>query len=185
MANKKTTLRIDNEELHENSGFLSAQVFWCPTCRVPIITSPNEINGVNGKSVCPCCHSTTSFMSTDLRPVFPEERLLLEVLLGRKPTELSDSSVWALDSRYYIDGKAKAIPSKIFRENDCEVLTSLLKENKELNESNEVTKKFDSFIHRFVEANKSRLNAIVGEAHAFIKQEASNFPEENIVLSFS
>ena len=185
MANKKTTLRIDNEELHESSGFLSAQVFWCPTCRVPIITSPNEINGVNGKSVCPCCHSTTSFMSTDLRPVFPEERLLLEILLGRKPTELSDSSVWALDSRYYIDGKAKAIPSKIFRENDCEVLTSLLKENKELNESNDVTKKFDSFIHRFVEANKSRLNAIVGEAHAFIKQEASNFPEENIVLSFS
>ena len=82
LTKKKSSLRIDNEELYESSGFLSAQVFWCQSCRVPIITPPEQINGVNGKSVCPHCHSATTFLSTDLRPVFPEERLLLELLLA-------------------------------------------------------------------------------------------------------
>ena len=48
-------------------------------------------------------------MASDLRPVFPEERLLLEILLGSKPHEYINKSVWVANSRYYIDGKAKLL----------------------------------------------------------------------------
>ena len=186
MTKKKSSLRIDNEELHESSGFLSAQVFWCQSCRVPIITPPEQINGVNGKSVCPLCHSTTTFLSTDLRPVFPEERLLLELLLAHdQPLKFSECSVWALDSRYYIDGKMKSIPSKTFRTEDCDALSALINENKKKNNANKVKEHFEGFIKKFIAANKNRLNALISEAHAFIKKEAANYPEENIVLSFS
>ena len=41
------------------------------------------------------------YLSADLRPVFPEERLLLELLLGEKPFAYVEKSVWAANSRYY------------------------------------------------------------------------------------
>ena len=186
MTKKKTTLRVNNEEQHESSGFLSAQVFWCSKCCVPVITPPEQIDGVNGKSTCPLCHSVTSFMAADLRPVFPEERLLLELLTDHSnPLKYSESSVWALDSRYYIDGKAKSISSKTFRTEDCDALSMLIKEHEKNNKSKKVIAHFEDFINKFIAANKSRLNALIGEAHAFIKKEAANYPAENIVLSFS
>ena len=46
------------------------------------------------------------YLTTDIRPVFPEERLLMEVLLGKEPNEYLEKSVWAINSRYYIDGKS-------------------------------------------------------------------------------
>lgn len=46
------------------------------------------------------------YMSSDIWPVFPEERLLLEILLDRKPNEYIEKSVWAVNSRYYINGKS-------------------------------------------------------------------------------
>ena len=187
LAKKKTTLRIDNEMKHERSGFLSAQVFWCQSCRVPIITDPAEINGVSGRGICPLCGGPTTYLSSDLRPVFPEERLLLELLLGMTPGEISGKSVWAQDSRYYIDNEVKTIPSKTFhfQTKDCEDLSFRLSASQSVNESSDVSRIFNENIERFIKANHNRLNAIVSEAHSFIKKEAANFPRENIVLSFS
>ena len=62
------------------------------------------------------------YLAADLRPVFPEERLLLELLLGKKPFSYVDKSVWASNSRYYIDGKSLSISSKTFQEADTDVL---------------------------------------------------------------
>jgi phosphoadenosine phosphosulfate reductase len=165
--------------------FLSAQVFWCNNCLTPVITSLEKIDGVSGMSICPLCNQKTSFLAPDLRPVFPEERLLFELLKGNKPTELSSCSVWAQNSRYYINGKSQTITSNAFRNADCEILSSLLLENQRANNSKKVKNTFDLTIKRFIEANRLRLNSIIDEAHSFIKKEAAKFPEENIVLSFS
>lgn len=87
---------------------IPVEVYWCPECKVPIINTTTQAD----KGSCPLCGHKTKYMSADLRPVFPEERLLLELLLEKKPHEYVQKSVWAANSSYYIDGKRVALPTK-------------------------------------------------------------------------
>lgn len=48
-----------------------SQIYWCKSCKTPIY-----------EEVCPICNKKGKKLATDLRPVFPEERLLLELILG-------------------------------------------------------------------------------------------------------
>ena len=121
------------------------------------------------------------YMSSDIRPVFPEERLLLEILLDRKPNEYIEKSVWAINSRYYIDGKSVSLPSSLFKTAVADEIARKLDENKAENDY----RFFDENIKRFIEANTVRLNYIKDEAYRFINKEAAKFPEENVVISFS
>ena len=77
------------------------EVYWCDSCRVPIIREVSDSHPLT----CPCCGDKLKYLAKDLRPVFPEERLLLELIEG-KPLSYKSASVWAADSRYYIDGKS-------------------------------------------------------------------------------
>ena len=52
---------------------MHSELFWCPTCNIPIYDC-----------VCPKCGTHGNIFTSDARPVFPEERLLLGVLL-KKP----------------------------------------------------------------------------------------------------
>ena len=56
---------------------IPTEVYWCKSCKVPIIQAMNQVD----KGTCPLCGKKTKYLTTDLRPVFPEERLLLEILL--------------------------------------------------------------------------------------------------------
>lgn len=152
------------------------EVHWCKNCRVPIIKYVNDTS----KSDCKICGGKTEYMSADLRPVFPEERLLVEILLG-EPLKYKNSSVWANANRYYFDGKPKAITSRYYKECTPEYIKKQLDKYKPQNDYSY----FDEMISRFVKVNKYRLESIINEAHVFIRQEASNYPIERIVLSFS
>ena len=44
---------------------------------------------------------------------------------------------------------------------------------------------FNIIISRFIEANTSHLNYLRDEAYTFIQSSSNNYPNENIVLSFS
>ena len=118
------TCRIEtNEELCPICGSvtiedLPTEVYWCAHCAVPVIQVENQAD----KGFCPLCGRKMKYLAADLRPVFPEERLLLELLLGKKPFSYVDKSVWASNSRYYIDGKSLSISSKTFQEADTDVL---------------------------------------------------------------
>ena len=47
----------------------------------------------------------SEYIGTDIRPVFPEERLLLECLRG-KPFEFAGHSIWNISgNKYIVDGK--------------------------------------------------------------------------------
>ena len=83
---------------------IPTEIYWCNHCKTPIIVSANSQN----KTTCTLCLSETKYMCSDMRPVFPEERLLIEVIEG-KPFAYINNSVWASATRYYIDGKAKTI----------------------------------------------------------------------------
>ena len=153
------------------------EIYWCPTCRVPVINTTIQAD----KGICPICHGKTRYLSADLRPVFPEERLLLELLLGKEPNAFAESSVWASNNSYYVDGKRKALPAKAFAEADTDHLAIQLEKYRDKNQK----EGFERYSRLFCTANESRLHDIVTEATAFIHDAASRFKEENLVISFS
>lgn len=153
------------------------EIDWCSECQVPVLREVSQAD----KRICPRCGGKMKYMSSDIRPVFPEERLLLEILLDRKPNEYIEKSVWAINSRYYIDGKSVSLPSSLFKTADVDEIARKLDENKAENGY----RFFDENIKRFIEANTVRLNYIKDEAYRFINKEAAKFPEENVVISFS
>ena len=56
---------------------LPVEIYWCDHCHTPIIQTASQAD----KGTCPLCKGKTKYMTADLRPVFPEERLLVELLL--------------------------------------------------------------------------------------------------------
>ena len=149
--------------------------YWCKECEIPVIIKRSSNN-----HKCPLCGSEIKKLVKDIRPVFPEERLLVEILL-EKPMKYANCSVWAYNNRYYINGKSIEITSSYYKKFNPEYIISQLEKYKEINTYD----KFDLIIERFVKANAVHLQEIIEEAHTFIKQEATNYPIENIVLSFS
>lgn len=57
----------------ETSEDLPVEIYWCNDCRIPVI----HVSTAADKGICPVCHGKTRYLTADLRPVFPEERLLL------------------------------------------------------------------------------------------------------------
>lgn len=156
---------------------IPAEIHWCSECKVPVLQEISQAD----KGVCPRCGNKMKYMTSDIRPVFPEERLLLEILLDRKPNEYIEKSVWAVNSRYYIDGKSVSLPSTLFRTADADDIARKL----EIHKHDNNYAFFDENIKRFVEANASRLHYLKDEAYRFVNQESSKFSEENVVISFS
>jgi phosphoadenosine phosphosulfate reductase len=156
---------------------LPVEIFWCDQCKAPIIQTSTQAD----KGTCTICKGKTKYMSADLRPVFPEERLLLELLLQKKPHEYIKESVWASNNRYYVNGKSIAIPNSLYSTIDTNEIINLLNNNKYENSYEH----FDKHMTAFVMANQSRLHYLIDEAHSFIQKAALKFPEERIVVSFS
>mgnify|MGYP004662621391 FL=1 len=165
---------VCGEETEED---LPTEIYWCKKCKVPIIQNTKQLD----KGICPVCGNKTKYLTTDLRPVFPEERLLLETLLGKEPYEFIKKSVWSINSRYYIDGKSVSLPTSLFQSADA----NIIREKLEKYSGNNSYEFFDQHIKKFIKANKNRLNYLIEEAHEFVQKTASNFEEEKIVLSFS
>ena len=156
---------------------LPTGVFWCKDCGIPIIQVTNQAD----KGICPICKKKTRYLCTDLRPVFPEERLLLALLLDKNPGIFMNEHVWAVNSRYYINGKSMSIPSKVFQNANTDDIVDKMKKTKE----NIIYDKFEDEVEIFITANKSRLNYLKDEAIEFIRKASKAFKEENIVISFS
>lgn len=152
------------------------EVYWCNKCKVPIVKSANRLD----KNICTLCSDNTVYLCADIRPVFPEERLLLEVLTA-KPFAYKDSSVWASNSRYYINGKSKMLSNNVFSKHSAKEIAELLDEYKNQNDYTY----FNKYIEQFIKANEERLHYLMSEAMEFIKETASSYPHENIVISFS
>lgn len=153
------------------------EIMWCSNCRVPIIRTVND----PAKCECPLCSKQTHYLSADLRPVFPEERLLLEFLLDKNANEFIDKSVWASNGRYYIDGMSVTLASSVFQKADTDLLIQKLEKHTAQNSY----ESFNKHISHFVEANRERLHFLKDEAFSFVRRAAEKFDEEKIVISFS
>lgn len=155
----------------ETAEDIPVEIMWCGNCHVPVLQEVSQAD----KGICPRCGNRMKHMAADIRPVFPEERLLLEIFLEVEPNAYLEKSVWAVNSRYYIDGKAVSLPSTLFKTADADEIAKKLEEAKSRNNYSF----FDENIKIFIEANKGRLYYIKDEAYHFVKDEAAKFPEEN------
>lgn len=173
--------RETNEKICELCGESTEQdipvmVYWCENCKTPIIKEINRIDS----DICPICEGKIEYMASDLRPVFPEERLLFEILVG-KPLAYKEKPVWAAKNRYYIDGKAKTMPASMFKKIDVSNIATLMENYKPQNNYDF----FDNTIETFISANRECLNYLIDESTQFIRKVSAGYPGENIVVSFS
>ncbi|MCL2415844.1 MAG: phosphoadenosine phosphosulfate reductase family protein [Defluviitaleaceae bacterium] len=152
------------------------EIFWCSVCAVPVIKSAKDINKKN----CAHCNNPITYLCADLRPVFPEERLLFEIM-HEKPLAHINDSVWANDNRYYINGKSNAVTSIFYRK----FSPLLIREQLEKYSNQNSYTHFNEVIKRFIEVNKKHLVGISDEARAFIAKIAFSYTAKEIVISFS
>lgn len=148
-----------------------SKIFWCNNCNIPIY---NEI--------CDLCGCEGKYITTDIRPVFPEERLLLEILIG-EPFKYKNSSVWnGAGNRYIVDGKKInfSLKNNINNINVDEIINNIAK-FKDYNDYNY----FNIIIDKFINANKKRFNYIVTEATEFIKKVSESYKIDEMFVSFS
>ena len=153
---------------------VSTTLYWCDHCNIPTF-----------EKVCGCCKNEGRYIATDLRPVFPEEKLLVAILLDKdKPFALDNSSVWNCTNFYIVDGKKVNISIK---EHNNKPLSEIKKIKKIYDENIDKidTSYFDEIIAIFVEANKDRYYEITDEAIAYIQSFAEKYTLDEMFVSFS
>lgn len=100
----------------------SSKIYWCEECKVPLY-----------EEHCSVCGAKGSYLATDIRPVFPEERLLVEIILG-EPFCFEKDSVWnGTGNKYYVNGKKIPFSIKALKELDAEEIRLKYEENKARN----------------------------------------------------
>lgn len=150
-------------------------IYWCENCNIPTYDE-----------TCSCCGSKGKYIGTDIRPVFPEERLLIEVIKGEE-FEYANSSVWNTSgNNYIVNGKKiKFSIKETIEKNDSNVLREKIEQLKEKNKQFEENFNNNIFIQKFIEANKLRLSEISTEAMKYIQEKAKNFTDDEMFVSFS
>lgn len=152
-----------------------SEIYYCDQCNIPLFDK-----------ICPICGKKANYMGTDVRPVFPEERLLLEAIEGT-PFKYANKSIWnTTGNNYFVDGqKIKLTIKNIVKNIDANIIRKIIEENQE--ENKKYVDKFyeQQYIKDFIKANSIRLNSIVTEAHEYIKDISKNYNLDSMFVSFS
>lgn len=152
-----------------------SEIYYCDNCNIPIFDK-----------VCSICNSSCKYIGTDIRPVFPEERLLLECI-EETPFKYKDASIWnTAGNNYFVNGKKIKFSAKSIVENkNADKIRKLILENKEQNKIYEENYFETEHMKRFIKANSLRYNSIVTEAHEYIKKQSKNYSLDSMFVSFS
>ena len=150
------------------------ELYWCKNCNIPLYNK-----------ICSCCNSEAEYIGTDIRPVFPEERLLLECLRN-KPFEFAEQSIWNTSgNNYIVNGKKIKFSVKESINKDYKIIKNIINENKEKNRYYEENFFEQDYIKKFIEANKLRLSYITTEAINYIKEQSLGYSDDSMFVSFS
>lgn len=146
------------------------KIYWCDECNIPILDiDKHDVN------------HHLRYISNDIRPVFPEERLLLEIILG-EPFKFINSSCWStLGGTYIIDGKKIRIIVKDLMNLDDKEIRDIY--NSFL--PNNLTESFDFYIDKFVNENSYRFVQLSNEAIEYIHEKSDDFDFNSTFMSFS
>ena len=118
--------------------------------------------------------------TSDARPVFPEERLLIEILIG-KPLCYINDSVWnGAGNIYYVNGER--IPLKISEIINCDA--NDVRRQLEIYKEKNSYKFFNRMIANWVAANSIRYNYISTEAIQFVLEKSKSFVNADSSATF-
>ena len=152
------------------------KVYYCDYCNSPVLLEEGEKN-----LHCPNCHNTVKYISTDIRPVYPEERLMLEASLG-EPLKYIQNNVWSIQgSRYIVDGNILDIEIKKIVSSDTKKVIKIIED---FNSKN-TYQYFNKYIKVFNKINKKRLDIITDEAIEYIKKSSEKYDINDMFVSFS
>lgn len=155
----------------QRTELTKSDIYWCENCKVPLY-----------QKECQCCGSSGRRITTDMRPVFPEERLLLEIMTDKKPGYYEKMSVWNCSgNRYIADGHKVDFAVKDLKDKNSEEIR--IKYESEV--SNIDYRYFNEFKDRFIKANRSRYEFIVKEAVGYIKNSTKDYTARDMFVSFS
>lgn len=148
---------------------MSSKLYWCRLCNVPTYTE-----------LCPICGGRGEYFATDARPVFPEERLLLETALG-EPMKYSEQAVWNSNGTYYVNGKKISFSIDKVKRSDVPAIRKTIDDYSSDNSYDY----FNDHIQKFIIANKDRYNAISTEAIDYIIKASKDYDVTSMFVSFS
>ena len=153
---------------------MSTTLYWCKECNVPIY-----------EECCPVCGEKGEYVATDIRPVFPEEKVLLAILLEKEnPLCFEESSAWNNTNYYFIDGERIQVSIKDFNSKTLEEIKEIKKKYDEYSTQIDYSK-FDKINSRFIHANENRYNEVTDEAISFVQGYKERYSLEDMFVSFS
>lgn len=148
----------------------ASEIYWCSHCRIPLYENQCSLCGREGRR-----------LTTDLRPVFPEERLLLEIVKGQPFCHLKDS-VWnGTGNRYYVNGHRIKFSVNGLKEADS---FEIRRQYEQLKGQN-TEEYFEQYREKFIRANSGRYQRITEEACSFIRESAKEANVMDMFVSFS
>lgn len=152
----------------------SSTIYWCQECQIPVF-----------ENYCSICGNKGKYIATDVRPVFPEERLLLGIILNNNELDyFVNRSVWYGGNAYIVNGeKVKLSISKI-NEWSLDIVKDVKAKYDEMVKMLDEDE-FNKQILKFTAANKERYNYIVEEAVTYIQSYSDKYPIEDMLVSFS
>ena len=146
---------------------------WCETHKIPLYDE-----------YCPLCGSKGKYIASDIRPVFPEEALLLAVIQEKDPLIYQGHSVWYGSSAYIVDGKKTKVSVTQLKQTDL-ARASEIRERWDANRDRIDYVSFEEIISTFVLANANHLNAITDEAVGFVQEYRKRYELSDMLVSFS
>lgn len=152
---------------------ISSTIYWCGECNIPIYDN-----------ICPTCGREAKYISTDIRPVFPEENMLISIVLHDDPKFYQEASVWYGGGSYIVNGKKIRLSVTKINKYPIDIVNKIKKKYNEF--SGRLNYHFfNVYIHRFIDANKNRYNYITDEATSFVQQYLDKYSIEDMMVSFS
>ncbi|MEG1151077.1 MAG: phosphoadenosine phosphosulfate reductase family protein [Malacoplasma sp.] len=149
---------------------VTSKMYWCTSCNCP-----------SYYEVCNVCGEQGVEIGSDVRPVFPEERLLIEIILG-EPLLYLNSSVWSIGGgRYVIDGHKKIIRISDLSKLDEKKIISVYERSQLMNNYNA----FNKYAEIYIKVNRKRFEYIDSEALRYISNEVKKFSTNDMFVSFS
>ena len=155
-----------------------SEIYWCAHCQIPTYEKTCSLCGQEGKKI-----------ATDLRPVFPQERLLLEVILEQQnaceEVSLEGKAVWnGTGNYYYADGVKQDVKISKLAELDIEKVRAGYEEKCE-GKLAHYEQIFQEEVKRFVAANESHLQQITFDALSYIQSIGEKYSVKDMMISFS
>lgn len=151
-------------------------VYYCEQCNVPVLIDEKSVD-----YSCPVCNNKAKYISTDARPVYPEERLMLEASIG-EPLKFIKDDVWNLKgSKYVVNGKILDLKVRDIVSNNPDEIRGIIEQYSEQN----TYKYFNNHIEKFILVNKYRLSIITDEASSYVQEVAKGYDFDSMFVSFS